>query len=292
MISNFIINFIIAYIPVFIICVLIVAGILKKDIESKNNFIKFNVVVFFIDLIVVSAITSIGYNRINGELSELTRRKDFLDLIKPMYNKLEVSDTNYKYLNGEIAVDMDSENKYLVCKGQHFFGRNEDNFHRRDYYEDFNYKLEYDEYFKILEKITNNLGGYCKLEKDIKYYIKGSPLIFSTEEFSSIDSAKKEIDKKWNENKDITSIDFKKEIKRDEKNINEKITYKYKIKIPMSYYETLNNFVDSAIIKNKNLVIGCDTVYKTPDIYKEHSFLSIIYLEQMLSNKFNVYLSN
>lgn len=261
------------------------------DISDKNNFIKFSTVVFFITLVVVLVTSSLEYNRIDSELESSTRREDFLYLIKPMYNKIEINDNNYIYLNNKIEIDRNKENDYLTCRGQDFFGRDESNFNRREYYTDFDYKLKYNEYFKILDKITKNLGGYCKVEKDIKYYVKNSIVVPSSKEFTDIDSAKDWIDKKWNENQDIVSIDFKKEIERDQRNIIEDITYKYKIKIPKYYYETLNSFIDSVVIK-KEIWTGDELLYELPEIYEEHPFLSIIYLEQMLNNKFNVYLSN
>lgn len=291
MIANFILHFIVSYIFIFLLCAVIAEGFMNIDISDKNNFIKFSTVVFFINLVLVLVISSTEYNRINSELESSTRREDFLYLIKPMYSKIEIDDNNYTYLNNKIETDRNKENDYLICKGQDFFGRNESDFHRNDYYKDFDYKLKYDEYFKILDKITKNLGGYCKVEKDIKYYVKNSIVVPSSKEFTDIDSAKEWIDKKWNENQDIVSIDFKKEIERDQRNIIEDITYKYKIKIPKYYYETLNSFVDSAVIKDKDW-IWHDVTYKTPEMYKEYPFLAIIYLEQMLNNKFNVYLSN
>lgn len=291
MIANFILHFIISYIFILLLCAVITVGIMNIDISDKNNFIKFSTVVFFITLVVVLVTSSLEYNRIDSELESSTRREDFLYLIKPMYNKIEINDNNYIYLNNKIEIDRNKENDYLTCRGQDFFGRDESNFNRREYYTDFDYKLKYNEYFKILDKITKNLGGYCKVEKDIKYYVKNSIVVPSSKEFTDIDSAKDWIDKKWNENQDIVSIDFKKEIERDQRNIIEDITYKYKIKIPKYYYETLNSFIDSVVIK-KEIWTGDELLYELPEIYEEHPFLSIIYLEQMLNNKFNVYLSN
>ena len=291
MISNFILHFIVFYIFIFLLCAVIAEGIMNIDISDKNNFIKFSAVVFFINFILVLVISSLEYNRINSELENSTRRKDFLYLIKPIYSKVEIEDNNYTYLNNEMEVYNSKENKYLICKGQDFFGRNESDFHSNDYYKDFDYKLKYDEYFKILDKITKNLGGYYKVEKDIKYYVKNSIVVPSSKEFTDIDSAKDWIDKKWNENQDIVSIDFKKEIERDQRNIIEDITYKYKIKIPKYYYETLNSFVDSVVIKDRDW-IGNKPSYTLPKLYEENPFLAVIYLEQMLNNKFNVYLSS
>lgn len=283
--------FIPIYICISFICLLMPVD--SKDPQRRKDNIMFCLTGLFVFIVLLFLVSLFVLNRINDDLYSSIRREDYINLVKPIYNKTNIDEnTIYTFINKKIDIKDFERNKYLVVRGKDFFGRKEEKSHRSDY-SDFDYKLEYDEYFKILEKITNNLGGYCKVEKNVKYYVDDSAVVSSLEEFDVIDKIKDEINGKWNKNKDITSLNYKKEIKRDINNIKKYVNYKYKIKIPKDYYDSLNNYNDSIVIKEEDCYPNsCNTIYRTPKIYEDNPFLSIIYLEQVANNKLSIFLKN
>lgn len=246
----------------------------EKEIGSLRAITFSLIASIVITLLIYS---SYSYN-FKVSIDNQINNKEYLLYSKPLYTKVKIDGDNLKTFKEVLYLNEDSYKKGLTIESKDLNAFKTGKF-RIGKQKNILINILYDEYFKVLKRYAENIGGSLKVDKEIEYYIKNTQLIpIEENSFNSEKEAKEAIDKAMKDEliyNDIR-VDMANKIKeedrqREYKNISFCVRYSYELSVPEKYYNYLRKYRDS--ISNKDY-----------DFLSYDTLLPIIFIDKVSKN--------